>query len=369
MARQLVICLDGTNNRFSQQPTHILRLVRALDPDPQQVLSYYDQGVGTFGLKETLFEWQKLPARIFGLAFGWGLKRNVEGAYRFLAEQYQPGDQVFVFGFSRGAYAARALAALVHGLGLVAAHQTHLFDYAWSMLLARDKDKNNEPDFALQRQFKETFGRDLDITFLGLFDTVKSLGWIYDPVSIPYTASNPSVLKVRHAVSLDERRCFFRQHLWRAKPTDSTDVKEVFFRGVHCDVGGGYAVAESPLALVALRWMFAQAGAAGLALDAQACQAQLNPLAGVAPDPLANSHDSMNHAWRVAEWVPRLVWSKGRRKLVIGAMPPFRQPYPRVLPNALLVHESVDARIKAGGYASASIINGVTQVTYVADLP
>lgn len=367
MARQLVICLDGTNNRFSQQPTHILRLVRALNPNPNQVLSYYDQGVGTFGLKETLFEWQKLPARIFGLAFGWGLKRNVEGAYRFLAEQYQPGDQVFIFGFSRGAYAARALAALVHAMGLVPAHQTHLFDYAWSMLLARDRD--GDPDFELQRQFKETFGRELDITFLGLFDTVKSLGWVYDPVSIPYTTSNPSVLKVRHAVSLDERRCFFRQHLWRAKPTDPTDVKEVFFRGVHCDIGGGYAVEESQLALVALRWMFTQADAAGLALVAQSCQQQLTPQNGVAPDALAKAHDSMSRAWRIAEWVPRLVWSKGKRKLVIGAMPPLRQPYPRVLPENLLVHDSVDLRIKAGGYAPASIVNGVTQVTYVSDLP
>ena len=81
--RQLVVCIDGTSNRFGDQPTNVVRLYRSLSRDPRRVLAYYDQGVGTFGLKETLFEWQKFPSRIAGLAFGWGLKRNVEGAYRF----------------------------------------------------------------------------------------------------------------------------------------------------------------------------------------------------------------------------------------------------------------------------------------------
>ena len=86
--RQLVVCIDGTSNRFGDQPTNVVRLYRSLSRDPRRVLAYYDQGVGTFGLKETLFEWQKFPSRIAGLAFGWGLKRNVEGAYRFLAERW-----------------------------------------------------------------------------------------------------------------------------------------------------------------------------------------------------------------------------------------------------------------------------------------
>ena len=94
MGRQLVMCLDGTGNRFSHQPTNIIRLLRSLQVDSNQVLSYYDQGVGTFGLKETLFEWQKLPSRILGLAFGWGLKRTIEGAYTFLAQNYRLDDEI-----------------------------------------------------------------------------------------------------------------------------------------------------------------------------------------------------------------------------------------------------------------------------------
>lgn len=80
MGRQLVIFLDGTANRFSHRPTNVIRLLRCLPKHDAEVLAWYDQGVGTFGLKETLFEWQKVPSRICGLAFGWGLKRNVEGA-------------------------------------------------------------------------------------------------------------------------------------------------------------------------------------------------------------------------------------------------------------------------------------------------
>jgi uncharacterized protein (DUF2235 family) len=71
MSRQLVVCLDGTNNRFSNRPTNIVQILNALDRDPANVLTYYDQGVGTFGIRETLFEWQKVPSRIFGMAFGW----------------------------------------------------------------------------------------------------------------------------------------------------------------------------------------------------------------------------------------------------------------------------------------------------------
>jgi Uncharacterized alpha/beta hydrolase domain (DUF2235) len=114
MGRKLVVCLDGTNNRFSHRPINVIRLLRSLTADQSKVLSYYDQGVGTFGLKETLFEWQKFPARVFGLAFGWGLARIVCGAYEFLAKNYAADeDHIYIFGFSRGAYAARALAALI----------------------------------------------------------------------------------------------------------------------------------------------------------------------------------------------------------------------------------------------------------------
>lgn len=338
MGRQLVIFLDGTGNRFSHKPTNVIRLLRSLPKDREDVLTYYDQGVGTFGVKETLFEWQKLPSRICGLAFGWGLKRNVEGAYHFLAENYREGDEIYVFGFSRGAYAARALAALIHTAGIVEGYQAHLFDYAWAMLLARTGE-NNAPDFRLQARFKSTFGRRVNVHFLGLFDTVKSVGWIYDPVIIPYTAKNPAVDIVRHAVSIDERRCFFRQHLWRRNDEVKTDLKEVWFAGVHSDVGGGYLPPQAQLALTAFRWMLGEAWRAGLCIDFSRAKKELSIRTAGFPA----IHDSMLLAWKFAEWLPRLVWTgeDNKRELIIGAMPPFGQPAPRPMTGAISVHASV----------------------------
>ncbi|EPJ5576661.1 DUF2235 domain-containing protein [Citrobacter farmeri] len=338
MGRQLVIFLDGTGNRFSHKPTNVIRLLRVLPKDRENVLTYYDQGVGTFGVKETLFEWQKLPSRICGLAFGWGLKRNVEGAYHFLAKNYRQGDNIYLFGFSRGAYAARALAALIHTAGIVEGYQAHLFDYAWAMLLARTGEEH-KPDFKLQARFKSTFGRRVNVHFLGLFDTVKSVGWIYDPVIIPYTAKNPAVDIVRHAVSIDERRCFFRQHLWRRDDDVKTDLKEVWFAGVHSDVGGGYPPPQSQLALMTFRWMLGEAWRAGLRIDFSRAKKELS----IRMSGFPAVHDSMLLGWKFAEWLPRLVWTgeDHQRELKIGAMPPFGQPVPRPMTGVISVHESV----------------------------
>jgi uncharacterized protein (DUF2235 family) len=368
MARQLVVFLDGTGNRFSHRPTNVLHILRSLKHDPAQVLTYYDQGVGTFGLKETLFEWEKVPSRVFGLAFGWGLERIIAGAYQFLAGNYEDGDEIYIFGFSRGAYAARALAALVRAVGLLPVHQVNLFDYAWAMLLSRDR-QSNKPDFHLQAEFKSTFGRPIRIRFLGLFDTVKSVGWIYDPVSIPYTTNNNIVDFVRHAVSIDERRCFFRQNLWSPEHSDKTDLKEVWFAGVHSDIGGGYPPEEARLARVARRWMMGEALSSGLNFDPNRSIEELGPAGEVADDCIAAMHDSMTGAWNFAEWAPRLVWSGAdeKRHLQIGAMPPFGSPNPRFIPENAFIHRSVEQRLRRmADYRPPNLPNSPT---FVDDTP
>lgn len=346
MARQLVVCLDGTGNRFSHKPTNIIRILRSLHADLDEVLPYYDQGVGTFGIKETLFEWQKLPSRVCGLALGWGMPRTVESAYCFLAQNYREGDEVYLFGFSRGAYAVRALAALISACGLVQAHQLNLFEYAWAMLIARDR-KTKAPDFALQHQFKNTFGRAISIKFLGLFDTVKSVGWLYDPTVIPYTAKNHIVKKVRHAQSIDERRCFFRQNSWSDDPAYETDVKQVWFAGVHSDIGGGYEPETSQLASVVFCWMLGEAIADGLKIDKTRCLSEMQLPQGMPPNLTADMHISMTKGWKWAEWVPQYAWSSTdqKRHFHIGAMPPFGKPRPRVLPPGPEIHVSVKKRL------------------------
>lgn len=352
--RQLVVCLDGTGNRFSDRPTNILRIVRCLTRDPARVLSYYDQGVGTFGLRETLFEWQRVPARIAGLAFGWGLDRTVEGAFRFLSQHYRDGDRIFIFGFSRGAFAARALAALIRAVGLMAPHASHQFEHAWALLRSRSGPAR-QPDFALLRRYKATFGRPVAIDFLGLFDTVKSVGWIYDPLVLPYTANNPAVKMVRHAVSIDERRCFFRQHLWARRKCFGQDAKEVWFAGAHSDIGGGYARQEAQLALLALRWMLGEAALAKLAFEPERLARELRDSAHFHCAPM---HDALRRHWHLAEWLPRRVWNVAaqRREWTIGAMSPIGRARPRHMPNGVLLHESVVARCEAGlGYQPVNL--------------
>ena len=346
MGRQLVVCLDGTNNRFSRRPTNVVHVLRSLDKNPAAVLAYYDQGVGTFGIKEALFEWQKVPSRVFGLAFGWGLDRIVANAYQFLASTYEDGDEVFLFGFSRGAYAARVLAALIRGVGLVAGYQGNLFEYAWSILKTRRK-QDDSLDFELQGRFKSTFGRKIPIHFLGLFDTVSSVGWIYDPFSFPYTRNNTSINHVRHAVALDEERCFFRSNLWNPFPDAPTDLKEVWFAGVHSDIGGGYPPEQARLSRVALRWMVGEAVSCGLRIDDRSAARENGPVTDIPGDWIATPNDSMTTGWEFAEWAPRRVWDdeKKRRRLFWGTMPPFGKPLPRTVPEGALIHRSVEARI------------------------
>ncbi|MBK5552899.1 DUF2235 domain-containing protein [Pseudomonas sp. TH03] len=371
MTRQLIICIDGTNNRFSDKPTNVLRVFRSLPKNSDALLAYYDQGVGTFGLSETLFEWQKVPSRIAGLAFGWGIKRNVLNAYRFLMENYQKGDRIFIYGFSRGSYAARVLAAMIHTLGLLPACQVQQLDFAWSLLTTRTRAEKDapepslkrawsyiwwrltarkRPDFSLMAQFKATFSQDVDVHFLGLFDTVSSVGWVYDPLAVPYTANNPGVRTIRHAVSIDERRCFYRQNLWNA--AKAADLRQVWFAGVHCDIGGGYPPEESQLALITLRWMIGESLEAGLNIDVASCRGELYPPSCPVPDPLAQAHQSLSRLWMIAEWFPRLRWDTKThtRILRFGSMPPFGKPRARVMQpepgQKVSVHESVVVRLK-----------------------
>ncbi|MEW7855082.1 DUF2235 domain-containing protein [Pseudomonas chlororaphis] len=199
--------------------------------------------------------------------------------------------------------------------------------------------------------FKASFARKVSIHFLGLFDTVSSVGWVYDPLIVPYTRRNEDVKIIRHAVSLDERRSFFRQNLWTEG--QGVNLKQVWFAGVHADVGGGYPAGESQLALIALRWMVGECLEAGLSIDVEACRAQLYPASSVLQDPLAQAHDSLTRNWLIAEWVPRLVWNPKTHKRVreYGSMPPFGKPRSREIltdkpGQKVRVHDSVAVRLK-----------------------
>lgn len=368
MGRNIAIFCDGTGNQFGGRNSNVLKLYAAACRDEVRQLCFYDPGVGTFGLSEALFEWQKVPAKVLGLAFGWGITRNIEQAYGFLMRHYAPGDRVYLFGFSRGAYTARALAGMIRAVGLVHPQHENLIGYATRLYrnVPEADGAAAEEFFELQARFRSQFSRDCPIRFMGLWDTVKSVGWFWTPVKWPYTTSNPAVAIVRQAVSLDERRCFFRQNLWQ--PSDGQDVKQVWFAGVHSDVGGGYRESESSLAKVPLAWMAREAQAHGFEIEPAELARILGQVPGagdyVAPSPLGEIHRSLRGPWWLAEMLPRRFEDPRQ-----AFRPVWRWPLlqwrelnkPRfVRTEASMLHCSVNERLAAGvGYAPPNLPAGL----------
>ncbi|MCU1307921.1 MAG: hypothetical protein JWN45_2616 [Acidobacteriaceae bacterium] len=342
MPKNIVICCDGTGNEFGQSNSNVVKLYKVLARSDLQI-AYYHPGVGTMGSRNALTQIGRWWTRLIGLAFGYGISDNVADAYQFLMRTFQPDDSVYIFGFSRGAYTARALCGMLHIVGLLSQGNEGLIPYAIRMM------KQKRIDFGVAAAFKKTFSRECKPLFVGVWDTVSSVGWVYNAVHFPFTktANNPDIRVARHAVSIDERRAFFRQNLFGDPCGDTQDVQEVWFAGVHSDVGGSYAESESQLSQVALRWMLCEAELRGLNVD-QSRKVEI--LGGkkpyVAPDPLTTSqHESLHGWWWVAEVWPKIVhietsqgvWTRsirvnlGRRRWIS--------------PNSI-VHESVERRMR-----------------------
>jgi len=346
MPKNIVICCDGTGNEFGDRNSNVVKLYQMLVLDPSQV-AYYHPGVGTMGARSALSPIGKAWTKLLGYAFGYGASDNVADAYQFLMRNFKPDDQVYVFGFSRGAYTARVICGLLHMVGLLREDNEGLIPYAIRLMKTRPLTGDV---FKIAAKFKATFSRECKTHFLGVWDTVSSMGWIYNAVHFPFTTarSNPDLDVVRHAVSLDERRAFFRQNLF-GPPSDKNpgqDVQEVWFAGVHSDVGGGYEEDKSQLSRIALRWMVCEAQLAGLRVDPRRQADILGSKPPFAPDPFGYIHDSLTPAWWGGEVWPKVVsrknaageWKKGLR-LNLGRR---RWIDPAANPA---VHESVEQRI------------------------
>ena len=340
MTRNLVVCCDGTSNQFAQDRTSVIKLFHALAKNDEAQLAYYHPGIGTrapSGIGTRTGSW---IARTAGLAFGYRLQEDVTDAYRFLMDNHREGDRVFVIGFSRGAYTARVVSAMLHLYGLPMAGNDPLVPYAVEMLWAMAKAKPGRAYDAaaeLARDFKRTISsRDCATHFLGVWDTVNSVGWIGSPLTIPFGRDNPDVAIVRHAKALDERRSFFRVNWF--KEDARRDIQEVWFPGTHCDVGGGWPEAESGISKYALEWMAAEATEAGLLLDAERLAEVLGAGPGryAPPSPHAKVHYGMHPlTWALAEFVPKKHWSFSAKRWEWRANL-FRR---RTLPTAPVVHD------------------------------
>jgi len=293
--RKYALFADGTGNAFTSQESNVWRLYEALDRTKPDQVAFYIKGVGTAG-------WRPLAA--LDGATGIGVPSNVRKLYRFLCWNWQPGDEIYIFGFSRGAFTARTLAALIGSQGLVPAviggvpvshaemernvmaawrayrrrtvpwHKS--LPTIWIARLIRDillalLNLFHRP-YRKVRESMSPEHKNVAIQFLGLFDTVEAFGvpveelrtaidWAIWPISFRNRTLSPKVLRARHALALDDERTTF--HPIRIDhPEDNSNekknprVKEVWFTGVHSDVGGGYP--DGTLSYVPLVWMAEQ---------------------------------------------------------------------------------------------------------------
>jgi uncharacterized protein (DUF2235 family) len=348
MARNIVVFCDGTGNEVEGNLSNVLKLFRIAKKSPRQHV-YYNPGIGTIGHRDAWARIKQSTRAAFGLATGYGIDRDILGAYEFICTHYETGDAIFLFGFSRGAYTVRAVAGLIHLLGLLAPDQLNLATYA----LTAYKRASEKDDLSIAWNFRRIVGaRRVTIEFVGVWDTVASVivprgdRLLPSLQTLPYTRSNPSVRVFRHAMAIDERRRMFRLNHWRApqpfvanpfraqRAEVAQDIKQVWFAGVHSDIGGGYPEEESGLSKFPLLWMIDEAALYGLQINAVTQRRialgdgnKRGRIQYVAPDASAMMHESLEGAWHAMEWIPKSArWREWLRPEILGWYLPRGEP-------------------------------------------
>lgn len=273
-------------------------------------------------------------SKLHGLAYGFGIISNVAHAYSFLMDSYEAGDKVFVFGFSRGAYTARVLCSMLYEFGLLEKGNQVLIEYAMSLFTNATATNSR-----IAKHFKETFGRDCKPHFVGVWDTVSSVGWVYDPLALAFTNGNPEIHIGRQAVAIDERRCYFRPNLWH-ECTDGQDLKQVWFTGVHSDIGGGYPRRQSGLSNISLKWMMDEAQVAGLQIDEKSKE---QIFIDVPMDSFAPIHRSLHDWWWIPEYLPKQ--HEVREGEAVKKEWEISAGRPRCIPENSILHQSVIDRL------------------------
>lgn len=295
--KNIVLCSDGTGNTaIKARGTNVFKLYEAIDiqghkydPTLTPQVAFYDDGVGTSRLA---------PLKLIGGAFGFGFGKNVRDLYTELVHVYEPGDHLYLFGFSRGAYTVRALSGLIQYCGILDSKKVghdslkRCVNDCWTAFrreafqrVSESQRHDNQPaaDTSMEdRKRRENFGAILDdrhlpdgavtIDFVGVWDTVGAVGmpherlralfnWIY-PMRFSELTPSSRIKRACHALSLDDDRRTFHPELWNEKGIRATQVDQVWFAGVHSNVGGGYV--KHGMSLVALDWMMAEAERCGL---------------------------------------------------------------------------------------------------------
>ena len=275
--KRLVVCCDGTWNTPDQKdrgvlrPTNVVKLARWVLPqagDGTVQKTYYDRGVGTGDFVD----------RLFGGAFGIGLSHNAREAYGFLSRNHEPGDEVYLFGFSRGAYTVRRTVGMLRKCGLARNADDATVKEAYAVYAKRESRAEGGADSKAALAFRAKHAAErIPVRLLGVWDTVGShgiagvlgqLGSSMSRARFHDRILSSDVEHACHAVAIDECRRLFQPTLFRQSRTGAERghlLEQSWFAGVHSNVGGGYE--HAGLSDIALHWMAARAEARGLALD------------------------------------------------------------------------------------------------------
>lgn len=391
MSKTIVILSDGTGNAASSpHKTNVWRLYKALEVSSGSQVAIYDDGVGTSSF---------LPFRLLGLAFGFGLKKNVRELYRQLSQVYNPGDRIAIFGFSRGAFTARVLAALIVSQGIVDRSVTgfklqicFFFAYLAFRVKAFDPALVTLPLWWLSERViiprvskripihPNTLTDEQIISVLGVWDTVDAYGApideitrAWDLVVVGLNANNRNLSSkvgaAYQALALDEPRETFNPMLWNEAPAKTADgqtkaasrapeqiLEQVWFAGVHANIGGGYP--DDSLAHVSLIWMMEKCGDHEISFKEgfrESYELAADPLG-----PIYNNRSGMGNVYRLA---PRKVeelcnnlqnnWRDKFKRLISGRLFGGKHIVNEVKIDLPKIHQSVFDRIERGsdGYA------------------
>jgi uncharacterized protein (DUF2235 family) len=285
MAKKIVFCADGTWDK-PQNATNVYRLYKALATTATQA-PFYDDGVGATGLP---------LEHLAGGAFGAGLFEKVKEGYSQIAQVYEAGDELFLFGFSRGAYTARSLAGMIAICGLpTQSFNQQLVETAFQAYRNKDDRQKLLASLGPNALF------DAQIKMVGVWDTVGSLGIPGAVFNIPDplfgfldTGLHPDVHNAYQALAVDEKRREFPPTLWTSTPASGQVLEQVWFAGVHCDVGGSYP--ETGLSNITLSWMLSKAVALGIEVQSAAASLYL-PLPVDPKQAIDTIHESWNVLW------------------------------------------------------------------------
>ena len=266
--KRIIICADGTWNRPEKDltkdfPTNVLKMARAISPvakDGTEQVVFYDWGLGSY------------HSSFSGGAFGKGINKNVMDDYRFIVQNYKAGDELYFFGFSRGAYTVRSLAGLINNCSILKRNKANMTEKAFELY----KDSDTHPDAPQSIEFRRKYAVEdkVRIKFIGVWDTVGALGvplrmlGFMDEKNLFYDNKiGPNIDIARHALAIDELRSDFEPTIWLGR--ENMDLKQVWFTGVHSDVGGGYKPDKNrqSLADIPLEWMIKEAEKPGLSFE------------------------------------------------------------------------------------------------------